>query len=200
MLNAPLPRKRLVLLEVCPVLFPLQDVNKGFESLVVFRRGGERHMLGLCESNYCKTITGDDPPGLQRGNGRLVWATYRPAGRQEEEHCTWEVQKVIKLPEDAYLLDYSAISFRGDFGSDVAVVSQEDAAVWVGTFDWQEMEFVRGEEDRPAGRIYHFPRTADCSKQYCNVEGVSWIDAERLVLASDKCMDKDQAVHIMALP
>lgn len=36
--------------EKCAVRFPLQDVNKGFESLVLFRRNGRRHMLGLCES------------------------------------------------------------------------------------------------------------------------------------------------------
>ncbi|GFR52398.1 hypothetical protein Agub_g14908 [Astrephomene gubernaculifera] len=209
-------------LERCPVRFPLQDVNKGFESLVVYEKDGVRHLLGLCESNFCATIHGPDAPGLQRGNGRLVWARYRAVAGPNDE-CSWEVEKVIDLPSDVYFVDYSAIAFRtaasggGDapYGvgvTDVAVASQEDAAVWVGTFDWETMEFVTPQpqqaEPAPAGRIYHFPRTGDCSKQYCNVEGVAWIDAERLVLTSDKskstqdwrCMDKDQSVHIMALP
>ncbi|GIL81172.1 hypothetical protein Vretifemale_10069 [Volvox reticuliferus] len=192
----------------CIVPFALQDVNKGFESLVVFWRDGKRHMLGLCESNFCKTVLGPDPPGLQRGNGRLVWATYH-APEDEYDECRWDVQKVIHLPSDAYLLDYSAISFRGEFGADVAVVSQEDAAVWVGSFDWKEMEFVDTNSDGTRmGRIYHFPRTSECRKQYCNVEGVAWIDEDRLVVTSDKskrtqdfrCMEKDQSLHIIALP
>lgn len=35
----------------CPVLFELEDVNKGFESLVYFEGPhGEHMMMGLCES------------------------------------------------------------------------------------------------------------------------------------------------------
>ncbi|KAG2487158.1 hypothetical protein HYH03_014270 [Edaphochlamys debaryana] len=199
-------------LEKCIVRFQLQDVNKGFESLYVFTRDGKRQMLGMCESNHCKTILGPDPPGLQRGHGRLVWAEYQGADPTDEhDECRWNVKRVIKLPEDAFLLDYSAINFRGMFGEDVAVTSQEDAAVWIGKFDWTAMEFVHAEgadTSGPYGQIYHFPRTADCWKMYCNVEGVAWLDAERLVFASDKskriqdhrCMDRDQSVHIMALP
>jgi hypothetical protein len=44
--------------------------------------------------------------------------------------------------------------------------------------------------------------------QYCNVEGVQWLDAQRVALTSDKskatqphsCMAHDQGIHIMALP
>jgi hypothetical protein len=43
---------------------------------------------------------------------------------------------------------------------------------------------------------------------WCNVEGVEWLDNERLVIASDKakstqhhrCTDKDQSIAIVALP
>jgi hypothetical protein len=43
---------------------------------------------------------------------------------------------------------------------------------------------------------------------WCNVEGVEWLDGERLVIASDKaksnqhhrCTDKDQSIAIVALP
>lgn len=36
----------------------------------------------------------------------------------------------------------AGIAFLGGKGSRVAVVSQEDAAVWVGEFHWEELEFV----------------------------------------------------------
>jgi hypothetical protein len=84
----------------------------------------------------------------------------------------------------------------------VAITSQEDAAVWVGSFDFDAMDFSS------KGKVFHFPRDEHCGKVYCNVEGVQWIDSQRLVLASDKskatqphsCMHKDQSVAIMALP
>ena len=36
----------------------------------------------------------------------------------------------------------AGITFHGYKGSKVAIISQEDAAVWVGEFDWTELEFV----------------------------------------------------------
>lgn len=49
---------------------------------------------------------------------------------------------MINLPEEAYFKDYSGISFNnGGHGPRVAVVSQEDAAVWVGEFNWDKLEF-----------------------------------------------------------
>lgn len=43
---------------------------------------------------------------------------------------------------------------------------------------------------------------------YCNVEGIQWLDDVRIVIASDKakkdqpfrCVEKEQRVHIFALP
>jgi hypothetical protein len=40
---------------------------------------------------------------------------------------------------------FTGIAFHPDpLGSKVAVVSQEDGAVWVGEFDWEALEFVPG--------------------------------------------------------
>ena len=36
----------------------------------------------------------------------------------------------------------AGITFNGFMGAKVAVISQEDAAVWVGEFDWEALEFV----------------------------------------------------------
>ena len=50
---------------------------------------------------------------------------------QETQGCHWDVVKVIKLPSEAYFMDYAGIAFNnGGHGKRVAVVSQEDAAVW----------------------------------------------------------------------
>lgn len=79
-------------------------------------------------------------------------------------NCSWEVIKVINVPSKAKFLDYSEITFLGYMGSTVAITSQEDAAVWIGEFDWDAMEFVG------RGRVLHFPRDERCQKVYCNGE------------------------------
>lgn len=45
-------------------------------------------VVHLLPGNFCATIQGDDPPGLQRGNGRLVYAKFQPALKQGDE-CRW---------------------------------------------------------------------------------------------------------------
>ncbi len=52
---------------------------------------GKDFFMGLCESNFCKTVLGPDPPGLQRGNGRLVVAEKT---HDKEMGCVWEPTKV----------------------------------------------------------------------------------------------------------
>lgn len=85
----------------------------------------------------------------------------------------------------------------------LAILSQENAAVWIGDFDIDTLEFG----DSP-GQVFHLPRDNHCERIYCNVEGIQWIDDYRLVLTSDKakstqpfwCDFKDQSVHIFSLP
>ena len=60
----------------CTIEFEFEDVNKGFESMFAYDDDkGTRWMLGLCESNFCKTIQGDTPPGLDPGHGE---SSYQP--------------------------------------------------------------------------------------------------------------------------
>jgi hypothetical protein len=40
----------------------------------------------------------------------------------------------------------------------VAITSQEDSAVWVGRFDFHELDFV----DTDKAQVYHFPRDNHC--------------------------------------
>ena len=72
--------------------------------------------------------------------------------------------KTINIPRKASFLDYSAMAFNGYMGKTVAITSQEDAAVWLGEFDWEALEFVG------RGRVLHFPRNDHCEKIYCNGE------------------------------
>ena len=85
----------------------------------------------------------------------------------------------------------------------LAIVSQEDAAIWVGDFDIDDIDFKSQN-----GEIFHLPRDNDCRVQYCNAEGLQWLDNYRLLVASDKakstqpywCDTHDQSIHIFAFP
>ena len=79
---------------------------------------------------------------------------------------------------------------------------QEDAALWVGKFDLENMEFV------DHGAVYHFPRDNNCDVMYCTVEGLSWIDYDRIAVTLDRakadqpfvCTPKDQSMAVFVLP
>jgi hypothetical protein len=85
----------------------------------------------------------------------------------------------------------------------LAIVSQENASVWIAPFDIDALEFPSEQ-----GQIFPLPRDNDCRVIYCNAEGIQWLDNYRFLIASDKakatqpyyCMEKDQSIHIFALP
>merc|ERR1711970_1487167 len=93
--------------------------------------------------------------------------------------CRWKTEKKIDIPKTAFFIDYSAISLSPK--GKVAITSQENATVWVGTWNYEKMEFGEGD-------VYNFPRNDKCQKIYCNVEGIAWVDEDSgtLVTASDK--------------
>ncbi len=84
----------------------------------------------------------------------------------------------------------------------VAVVSQENSMLWIGAFDKSTWDW------RDEGQIYEFPRMSDGEIQYGNVEGVSWITPNRVVVVSDRrksdqpkhFADKDQSIHVFDIP
>ncbi|KAJ1489877.1 hypothetical protein T484DRAFT_1614610, partial [Baffinella frigidus] len=109
----------------------------------------------------------------------------------DDGECIWKFVKELPLPKSAFFQDYADIALHKD-GKTVAIVSQEEAAIWVGGLDTEKWEFV----DTP-GMIYHFPRSIDC-------EGVTFLDGNRILTTSDaakssqsyNCVEKAQSVQV----
>ncbi|KAL4438157.1 hypothetical protein ABPG77_010518 [Micractinium sp. CCAP 211/92] len=180
---------------VCTINFELEAENKGFESINYVHTPDGPFLLGLCEGNHCKGgEEGQDP-----GNGRIIVSELR---WNKDGSCHWEPVKKIKIPESAYFKDYAAMAYNYEIRK-LAILSQEDAAFWVGDFDGDSLEFV-GEE----GEVFHLPRDNHCEMIYCNAEGIQWVDHFRIVVTSDKaksrqpywCDQKDESVHLFAMP
>lgn len=170
--------------------FELDDVNKGMEGLAHVYHEGERYLLMLCESNDCSSKG-------KRGEGRIHAFVL-----DDDE---WQHADTIKLPEELEFSDYSGLDVRGDR---IVVTSQEESALWIGRLvlevredgspDWS----IDGE-----GEVYDLPRKSG-KIHYCNVEGVSFLGEDQLVLVSDRhkpdqpnrCEDTDQALHVVVLP
>lgn len=182
---------------LCAVDFELTHENKGFESILYLHTLNDDgpYLLGLCEGNYC--VGGSK--GREKGNGRVVVSKLEWS---EDGGCLWVPVKTINIPPSAFFQDYSAMALDHATGK-IAVLSQEDAAVWISDFDIDAVEFASQE-----GVVYHMPRDNHCEMVYCNVEGVQWLDSYRLLITSDRaksfqpfwCSAHDQSIHIMALP
>jgi hypothetical protein len=168
--------------------FPLDQANKGLEGLTCAHRGGRTYLLGLCEGNRCK----GGAAGRQPGGGRIQ------IFEEADEH--WEHVGTIRLPTDLWFIDYSSIAVAGNR---VAVLSQESSALWVGAFEPSGWGVIDG------GRAYELPRDGHGEAVYRYAEGVSWLDDDHVVVVSDKAKaghpaapggDKDQSIHVFALP
>ena len=108
----------------CDVDFELTHENKGFESIQYLTTSeGAGVLLGLCEGNYCE----GGRRGREPGNGRVVVSALRSAA---DGGCVWAPQKTLEVPASASFQDYSALALNYGTGK-VAILSQEDAAVWV---------------------------------------------------------------------
>ena len=171
--------------------FPLKSGNKGFEGLSCLRYQGEDYMLCLCEGNDCK----GGKAGQQPGKGRIQvfrWQTHE-----------WKHSGTIRLPEAASFKDYASLDLRADC---VTVISQTSSALWIG----QARPHADSLENLFAGdgQTYLFPRDDFNRILYCNLEGVTWLGADRLAVVSDKgkpdqpgrCARKEQSIHICKLP
>jgi hypothetical protein len=161
--------------------------NTGLEGLAALRWKGKEYLLGLCEGNRCRA----GKQGRKGGGGRIHVLVCK-AG-------LWESIARIKLPRSVDFEDYSAVAVRGDR---IAVVSQMTARLWIGRLR-RDTWTIAGK-----GRIYDFPRTKKGKSCYCTVEGVCWLTASTFVAVSDlvkryhsnRCHDKDQSIHVFALP
>ena len=171
--------------------FPLKAGNKGFEGLVTLQAAGNDYLLGLCEGNNCKSGS----KGSKPGKGRIQ------VFRWAEE--TWEHTRTIRLPEAVRFRDYSSLDLRNGL---LTVISQATSAMWIGR--------LRGDPTGPEdpfeddGRLFLFPRDEKGRILYGNLEGVTWLGNDRLVVVSDRvkadqprrCARNDQSIHIFRLP
>ncbi len=161
--------------------FEFESENKGLEGLAVL--GDGELVLGLCEGQGCRKKA--------KEGGRGVVLVLEP-----EEGGGWKPARELELPKLASFGDYADIAVAPD--GRVAVVSQEDASIWIGALTPDAQGF-QGE-----GKVWPLPRDADGQVCYCNVEGVAWIDDRRLVLVSDKakddqpaaCRPKQESIHL----
>lgn len=161
--------------------------NTGLEGLAALRWKGKHYLLALCEGNRCRA----GKQGRKGGGGR-IHVLVRKAG-------LWESIARIKLPRSVDFEDYSAVSLRGDR---LAVVSQMTSRLWIGRLR-RDTWTIAGR-----GRIYDLPRTKKGKIRYCTVEGLCWLSDSTFVAVSDlvkryhsnRCHDKDQSIHIFALP
>ena len=163
-------------------------MNKGLEGLTCVHRHDRTYLLGLCEGNRCK----DGEEGRRPGGGRVQ---VFERGRRH-----WDRVATIRLPASLPFEDFSSLAVAGDR---LAVLSQASAALWVARLHPTGWE-VAGE-----GAVFGFPPDADGRVVYCNVEGLSWLSPDTVVVVSDRakrngqdarCRAKDQSIHVFVLP
>ncbi|MBX3220564.1 MAG: hypothetical protein KF795_08605 [Labilithrix sp.] len=157
--------------------------NKGLEG-IAWLDDVER-LLVLCEASACGA-------GDRRAGHGLVTAL-------RHEGTSWVTEASLPLP-DVRFDDYSdlAVLPEADGTHRIAVLSQESAALWLGTLTTRPLAILG------PGVVYGFPKAAD-RVQYCSLEGVTFIDARTFAMASDRVEDaagctKGEALHVFALP
>ena len=167
--------------------YPFKKRNTGFEGLAAVRWNDCDYLLAMCEGNRGKS----GRKGKKRGGGR-VQVLLRTG-------TVWTPVACIDLPPSVKFEDYSAVSIRG---SQIAVISQQTSALWVGTLKFGDWTI------RDAGTIYDFPRTGKDNAKYCTLEGLCWLSARSFVLVSDlsrddapkRCLKHDQSIHVFRIP
>jgi hypothetical protein len=114
----------------------------------------------------------------------------------------WKSREVLSLPTSVDFDDYSDLAVRALDGGTytLAVLSQQSSAVWLGTLGTAPFAISAG------GTRYDLPRTSSGKLAYCNAEGLAFVDAKLLAIASDKtdqsgdCKDHDESIALFALP
>ncbi len=164
--------------------------NKGFEGVAYARKGTADYLLGLCEGNNC--LDANEPVG----NGKLK--VLRPSSG------SWVTETTLNIPSSATFDDYSDIALHSnDNGTyKVAVTSQQSSRIWIGTLTTSPWGFSG------TSQVFEFPKADGDAKQYCNVEGVTFLTSTQVAIVSDQytgsksspCFNKDEMVHIFNIP
>ncbi|HVD99510.1 MAG TPA: SdiA-regulated domain-containing protein [Cytophagaceae bacterium] len=160
--------------------FTSDNSNKGFEGIAWTFRNGQDYLLGLVE-----------------GTGVIAVL--------QKTSSNWTKVAEIALPSSVTFDDYSDITLHGNT---VAITSQEDSQLWIGTLSSTSWQIT-------GGTAYEFPKGssagvvgAGSNVLYGNIEGISFISPTQIVVVSDKAKSdqpsyqtyKDQSVHIFNLP
>jgi len=162
--------------------------NEGFEGSAWVRVAGQEYLLALCETNGC------NDQNASPGAGRIELLSLTDG--------LWTTEAVLELPPEVAFLSYSDLALRanGDGTYAAAVVSHRSSTLWLGTLTTSPFELTG------PNAFYTFPRNAEGEVQYCTVEGVTFIAADRLGFVSDKsngdapCNAKDESIHIFEVP
>ena len=132
--------------------------------------------------------------GKKKGGGRIQVFS--------RDTNIWRHINTIFIPREVKFKDYSGLDVRGN---KFVVVSQSSSKLWMGELAQSKWEFV------DSGQIYNFPRKKNGKKKYGNIEGVSWISEDKVVVVSDRRKTgddeqpkryekKDQSIHIFKVP
>jgi len=201
----------------CPSEFTFLDESKGFEGLLGMNGiDGRFFLLGLCEGNHCNT--GDI--GKEHGHGMMVIMeldqgegppnTFKDGYLQETSTCRWKTLRTVNLPSVAFFEDYSDVARRGDV---IVISSQASSSLLFANMVLEDGLLNPETFEVTGGQVTKFAPTSDCQTQYCNVEGIDFINDRMLIGASDSmkgggpphgqpfmCLEKDQSMHVFALP
>lgn len=162
--------------------------SKGLEGAIGIRDlEDELVVLGLCEANFCS-----EAREHELGNGRVI-AMKKVV---QDGSCVWSTIRKIPLPPSLEFHDYSDIAL--DESGRVAITSQEDSKVWIGTLTgrnekglWNIDALAFNDED---AQVYDFPKNENCKTIYCNIEGIEWMGEHMLLAVSDR-MKKNGKQH-----
>ena len=167
--------------------YNFQSDNKGFEGLTFVTKNNRLYILALCEGNECDSGKISKIPGA----GRIKVF--------EKKKEKWKYIASIRIPQSLEFIDYSGIDINEK--NELAITSQESSAIWVGRLDIENWQ-IDG-----IGMVYYFPKDKSGNLTYCNIEGVSWIANDRLIVVSDakkkkqpdECQEKEQSIHIVTM-
>lgn len=182
-----LANKNFIILSKKWLKYNFQSDNKGFEGLTYVSKNNKAYVLALCEGNECDS----GKISKMHGAGRIKVF--------EKKKEKWKYIASIRIPQSLEFVDYSGIDINQQ--NILAITSQESSAIWIGGLD------VKNWQIDDEGIVYYFPKDKNGNKTYCNIEGVSWVANNRLVVVSDakkkkqsdECHQKEQSIHIVTI-
>ncbi len=146
-----------------------QGRNKGIEGIFHVQDDEQRDFLFLlCEGKSC------NPTKYKRQAGGQLLIFRKITGDNNSFNWFYEGSKELRIPG---FTDFSGLDI--DEEGNMAVVSQEKSSLWLGKINFTGMFISQGSR-------HPFPLTTEGQIGYCNVEGVSWVSKNQLIVVSDE--------------